>query len=123
MTRKEMQEKPLGPDSIYPNIGWEATIPLPKTRAEFEAIVSRLCARAGFEPDDLARQVIIADIHHIKNEIHETTLEQMYRTLHKSVSNHLTWEISEENRKKIEAENLKNNPQKLTAVPPPNDAV
>lgn len=110
MTRDDIFNQDLGERAVYSTAESTVVIELPLTKDGFEALLERSAQEYNLPIDDMMRLVLVAHIHHIANNENTTTIANMARLMHKSVTNSTTYRIGEEIKEKnraLEAERKK----------------
>jgi hypothetical protein len=100
MTRDDIFNQDLGERAVYSTIEANHVIELPLTRDGFEGLLERAAKEYNLPIDDMMRLVLVAHIHHIANNENTTTISNMAKLMHKSVTNSTTWRIGEEIKEK-----------------------
>jgi hypothetical protein len=124
MTREEYYELPC-PSGTYKDLGTGNSVLLPRTKAQFEELLSEVVKRAGLhEVDDDMRQVLNGWVHHIPNDKCEVTMGELITVINKSVSNVLTWRMDQDikakkaQEAKDAADKLKSEQENVINMPP-----
>jgi hypothetical protein len=127
MTREEMmsgKERGLAERKYYEDCtDLTEQLELPVTKEGFEALVEVACKAFELPVDDLSRQFVIEHIHHITAAVNTTSIEDVATILHKRTSNHTTWVIADEIRKRVSGEQAAKDAKTTpTLVPDPASA-
>lgn len=96
--------KERGESELYATCALDLEVMLPVTRSGFEALMARACGLYELPIDDSIRSVLSGYVHHLSNDIHKVTVQQIAGVLYKSISNALTWTIDQEVKAKARAE-------------------
>ena len=97
-------EADRGEPAVYAKAEKDDVIRVPITRAGFEACLARACSFYDIPVTDPLRNVFIGFVHHIENNVCETTLRDIGATCYKAISNQVTWKLDQEIKEKANAE-------------------
>lgn len=114
MTREEFYKSQMPWDSGYKSANFDSEVLVPVTEAGFEALLEKAADLFHLPIDDDLRCMLAGYIHHIPNEQCKISLTALCEAMLKSFSNTLTWKIDqdikakrrEEEKKKLEEQNV-----------------
>jgi hypothetical protein len=105
-TAKELFDSDRGEAEMYQKAADDAEVPLPLTRAGFEALLVR--ASNVFKPaiplEDNVRSAFAGYVHHIEKTVDTVKLSVIAKLMFKQWSNALTWTIDQEIKQKRQDE-------------------
>ena len=89
----EAYEKAL---KYYQSANGSDPVLLPLDKHQFEALLSVAGSKFNLELNDLLRQCLAGYVHHIENNIHTTTVDDVSKILFKSAANTFTYFYDQE---------------------------